>query len=291
MPKQSSPLRYPGGKGSMLPLATQLIRLNNWRGGEYAEPYAGGAGLALNLLYSGNVNELHLNDIDPSIWSFWSAILDHTEDFIELMHTTPVTLDEWANQKTIQSEQLTTDIVKLGFAAFFLNRVNRSGIIRGAGVIGGKEQNGNYLMDCRFNKSGLEHRIRRIIRYRSRINLTNLDAIDFMKEMGKFPESIFLCIDPPYFNKGKKLYTSFYRPEDHAAVAQQVSELENPWIVTYDNTPEIRRLYQNYRQFEFDINYSLQTKRVGTEILIASKGLRVTPDLRENLIKHRRSAA
>src|SRR5690606_25594138 len=120
----------------------------------------------------------------------------------------------------------------LGFAAFFLNRTNRSGIIKGAGVIGGVNQTGNYTIDCRFNKEGLVKRIRRIAKYRSQIALHNIDAVSFMDPAtALIPSDAFLCIDPPYFNKGSSLYTSFYSPDDHAGVAEAVRNLTQQWIV------------------------------------------------------------
>ena len=167
---------------------------------------------------------------------------------------------------------------------FFLNRTNRSGIICGAGVIGGKDQKGSYKINCRFNKEDLIHRIQRIQRYRSRIHLYHQDALDFMRGSRGWTDETFFCIDPPYFNKGSSLYTSFYTPDDHADVARAVLKLKHPWLVTYDDTSEIRRLYSDRRQFVFDINYSLQVKRIGTELLMASKGLRLPPEIRERQV-------
>lgn len=172
------------------------------------------------------------------------------------------------------------DPVSLGFATFFLNRTNRSGIIKGAGVIGGFQQKGRYAIDCRFNREDLTRRIRRMHSYRSRIHLHRLDAIAFLNKDSYFEPDTFFAIDPPYFRKGPYLYTSFYRPEDHAEVADVIRSLRYPWIVTYDMTDEVKNLYRDFRQFEFDINYSVQSKRVGTELLIASRGLRLTPEIR-----------
>lgn len=277
----SSPLRYPGGKSSLFPLMRELIRVNGFDGLPYAEPYAGGCGLALDLLFAGDVTEIHINDLDSSIWSFWHSVLFRTNEFVELIETTPVTLDEWHKQREIQVSKRPVDELKLGFAAFFLNRTNRSGIIKGAGMIGGKEQTGAYKIDCRFNKENLIRRIRRIEKYKDLIFLTNLDAMEFMSNRsGSIPPETFFCIDPPYFNKGSSLYTSFYGPSDHAGVAQLVQSLDNPWVVTYDNVHEVRKLYYSQCQYAFNINYSVQTKRVGTELLIASPKVLVPSTLR-----------
>jgi len=281
----TSPLRYPGGKTCLLDTVGSILKENNLMRRHYAEPYAGGCGLALALLYGGFVSNIHINDIDKGIWSFWHSILNDTESFISLMMATPVTMDEWYRQRNIQVAENISDPMALGFATFFLNRTNRSGIIAGAGVIGGYNQEGNYKLDCRFTKSTLTARIRRIKKYANRIHLHNLDALEFLDHVDQnLPINTFLCIDPPYFNKGSKLYTSFYKPDDHADLATRVMDLQRPWIITYDNADEIKGLYKTRRQFEFHLNYSAATKRVGTEIMIASKGLRMPEELRQQQI-------
>lgn len=277
MSKGTSPLRYPGGKTSMLGLTASILRANNLSRGHYAEPYAGGCGLALALLYGGHVSDIHINDIDPAIWSFWHCVLENYDAFADRIERTPVTISEWMRQREVYRAQVSNPL-DLGFAAFFLNRTNRSGIIKAAGVIGGIGQQGDYKLDCRYNRDDLIRRIGRVHKYKDRIHLTNLDALEFLNRCQKrLPADSLMFIDPPYYGKGAGLYTSFYRPEDHAKVAAEILKVTLPWVVTYDDVPEIRSLYKSRRQFGFDINYSLQNKRVGNEILIASKGLRL-PD-------------
>lgn len=281
MVTSTSPLRYPGGKACLIGPVTDIIKANKLERRHYAEPYAGGCGLALSLLFGGHVSDIHINDIDQGIWSFWHSVLNETMELVKLIELTPVTMDEWHRQKEILRAPDNSSPLELGFATFFLNRTNRSGIIKGAGVIGGLQQQGNYKLDCRFNKDDLTRRIQRIRRYRKQINLHNLDALDFLKMTEEsLPKQTFLCIDPPYYNKGSSLYTSFYHPEDHKALCDVVLKLDRPWIITYDNAPEIKDLYLKRRQYEFDLNYSVQTKRLGTEVMIVSKGLRMPDYLR-----------
>jgi len=280
MPLATSPLRYPGGKSCMLGPISRILRGNKLERGHYAEPYAGGCGLALSLLFSGFVSDIHINDIDRSIWSFWHSVLNDTEQFIKLMERTPITIKEWKRQRRVIRSS-NTDPMALGFAAFFLNRTNRSGIIKRGGVIGGLEQNGNYEIDCRFNKEELARRIRRIAKYRGRINLHRKDAIKFINHVeNNLPPQTFLYLDPPYFQKGSRLYTSFYKRKDHEKVADRILQLTSPWILTYDYCEEIHDLYVARRQYQFSLNYSAHTKRLGTELLIASKGLRIPDDFR-----------
>lgn len=265
-------------------LTSTVMRLNGLERGHYAEPFAGGCGLALSLLYEGLVAEIHVNDLDPAIWSFWHSVLFETDAMVAKIEETPVTVQEWMRQRDINRDPGGQTSLNLGFSAFFLNRTNRSGIIKGGGVIGGLDQTGNYKIDCRYNVEDLVRRMRRIARYNDRINLTNLDAIEFLNGCSSLPTNSLLFIDPPYFKKGPGLYTSFYQAEDHAILADNVLDLQTPWVVTYDDVPQIRGLYRDRRQFCFDINYSLQEKRIGTELLIASKGLRMPEEARSRQV-------
>jgi DNA adenine methylase len=285
MPLVTSPLRYPGGKACLLGPVSHILRLNKLERGHYAEPYAGGCGLALALLFNGFVSDIHINDIDRSIWAFWNVVLNHTEEFIRLMERTPITLKQWRKQRKVISEPDAADTMDLAFATFFLNRTNRSGIIKRGGVIGGLDQTGDYTIDCRFNKLELARRMRRIRKYRNQIHLHRKDALKFIDHVeNKLPPETFLCIDPPYFHKGSSLYTSFYKRDDHEKVADRILELQSPWILTYDHCDEIHELYTERRQFQFSLNYSVQTKRVGSELLIASKGLRIPDELRASQV-------
>lgn len=271
-----SPLRYPGGKTRISELVSDFISVNSLEGTHYAEPYAGGSGLALSLLYGGYVSDIHINDIDDGIWAFWSCVLNDTDGLLEKLEGTPITLDEWEKQREIWKTGRYQTKLDLGFATFFLNRTNRSGIIRNAGMIGGREQSGKYKIDCRFNKTQLGNRIRQVARYRERIHLTNRDAVEFMAKSKKnLPSETFFYFDPPYYSKGASLYTNFYREGDHSRIAKAILGLPQPWILTYDKIDEIKSLYSARRRYCLDINYSVNVKRQASELLITSKGLRI----------------
>ena len=287
MKKIYSPLRYPGGKSKLSGLTAQILADNKLSNGHYVEPYAGGAGLALSLLFNEHVSDIHINDLDISIWSFWHCVLKKNKELNELIQLTPVNMDEWYKQKEIQANPKKYSVLEIGFATFFLNRTNRSGIIN-AGVIGGRSQNGNYKIDCRYNIEDLVERIQKIRKYKTRIHLSRLDALKFMqKKQKELPKRTLFYIDPPYFNQGSSLYKSFYGPDDHKFVSEIITKFKKPWIITYDNVPQISFLYKNFRQFTFNINYSVNSKRVGTELLITSKGLKVPKKQFLNLALHK----
>jgi len=268
MPTTDTPLRYPGGKSQLIPFVIELMRTNDLFYGEYAEPFAGGAGIAIKLLLDDYVSRIHLNDFDPAIYALWHSIVHETDQLCELLHSTEITIDEWHSQREIYFSAKRMTKLKKGFATLFLNRTNRSGIIK-AGVIGGLEQKSEYSLDCRFNKLDLTRKIQRIGARREQISLTNLDAAKFITEiiptMGK---DTLVNLDPPYFAKGQDLYTNFYNPEDHAQLAKAVAKIKRRWMVTYDDTPEIRQLYSKYPTFSTKLNYSAQVKRIGTELLV-----------------------
>jgi DNA adenine methylase len=272
-----SPLRYPGGKQILGKIVGHLISLNGATGGTYAEPYAGGAGVALGLLFGEHVDRVLINDRDTRIYSFWRSVLNSTEHFIELLHKTPTSVKEWARQRNIYQHPSRHSQLTVGFAAFYLNRCNRSGIIATGGPIGGQDQKGRWKIDARFNREELERRIRKIALYRERICVTKKDAIDFVAEdiaALKPADRPFVYLDPPYYGKGRDLYLSFYEHDDHAELARlMMRQKKFPWIMSYDNVPQIAKLYRDLRQVRFSLDYSARERREGSEVLIFRRDL------------------
>ncbi|MBD0411724.1 DNA adenine methylase [Pseudoalteromonas distincta] len=262
-----SPLRYPGGKSKLTAYVVETLKLNNLQGGTYVEPFAGGCAIAWYLLLEGHVKKVWINDLDPSIYAFWYCVLYKTEDLCKLITETEVTISEWHRQKAIQGCG-NSNILELGFSTFFLNRTNRSGIIK-AGVIGGLEQDGDYLLDCRFNKEKLIAKIKAIAERQSDILLGNVDAVRFIEEYLPNIEGKYLVnIDPPYYVKGKGLYQNFFEHEDHYRLYESVKKIQQPWIVTYDDAPEICGIYSEFEPQHFGLTYTAQIKRKGSEVII-----------------------
>lgn len=271
-----SPLRYPGGKNKLAAFIAQVCKDNNIDG-HYVEPYSGGASVALFLLLEGFVNHITINDMDRSLYAFWYSILNHSYEFIKRIETTPISINEWHNQREIQKYKKNIDLFDLGFSTFYLNRTNRSGIIT-AGVIGGQEQNGNYLMNCRFNKDGLIKRIKRIASRSEHITLYNLDALVLMENIDSPVENTLVYFDPPYYNKASSLYMNHYDPLDHIHVRDGITRLPYLWVVSYDNTKEISSLYNNFSIKEFEFKHTAYKSRVGKEIMFFSDKLAL-PDI------------
>lgn len=272
MPVTDTPLRYPGGKSQLTPFVVELMRENDLFYGEYAEPFAGGAGIACSLLFDGYVSKIHVNDLDPAVHAFWVSAVQNTEAFIRKLERTPVTIKEWRRQRSIHTAGL-GDALERGFAAFFLNRTNRSGIING-GVIGGLNQTGAYPLDCRFHKANLVKKLERLGAHADQISVTALDALEFIKTFRKARAPTLINIDPPYYVRGPELYGNWFTDEDHVALASAVSKIKPFWMLTYDKAPEIRELYDVYPCFTNDLRYSAQVKRTGTELLVLDPRLK-----------------
>jgi Site-specific DNA methylase len=271
-----SPLRYPGGKGKLSFYIQLLFEYNLLTDGHYIEPYAGGASVSLALLFNEYASEIHINDYDYNVYCFWKSAIDRTEELCELIDSTPVNMETWRQQKEIQAKPSSHSQLKVGFSTFFLNRTNRSGILK-AGVIGGNGQTGEWKIDARYNKSELINRITKIGRYKERINLYNLDAVELIKQLkSKLPKKSLYYFDPPYYKKGKELYINFYDHSDHVKVSSMIRSLKNKfWLVSYDNNEHIKELYSSFRQQVYDLNYHAHTANKGSEILIFSDNLLV----------------
>lgn len=275
-----SPLRYPGGKARLTQHVIDLIEMNGLVGGHYVEPYAGGAGIAIPLLYLEFASHLHLNDLNPSVYAFWKSVLDHGDEMARMVREAPLTVEEWRRQRTIQFQHDSPNTLELGFSTFYLNRTSRSGIIRG-GVIGGVNQDGKWKIDARYNREALAMRIEKIASYRSRISLYNMDAADLIKSvLPVVPQRSLVYLDPPYYENGSKLYQNSYVHEDHANIADQVSEIPQPWIVSYDNVEPIRQFYSAYRQQTFGLRYSAQRVYEGVEVMVYGDGLKIPGQVR-----------
>ncbi|WP_312948088.1 DNA adenine methylase [Superficieibacter sp.] len=271
-----TPLRYPGGKGKLSYYVKSLLDENSITDGYYVEPYAGGAAIAIDLVMNEYVRNVIINDADPAVYSFWYSVINDTDALCSMIETCSVTMDTWYHQKDIINSSDTKSPLELGFAAFFLNRTNRSGILK-AGVIGGKEQLGDWKMDVRFNKADLTSRIRAISNYRNRIKTTNLDAAKLLsniKDVTSGSDNLLVYLDPPYYVKGQDLYRNYYEHEDHVNVKNALckSGIKN-WLVSYDNAEEIKKIYEAFRQSEYSLSYTAQSKRVGEEVMIFSDSL------------------
>jgi len=276
-----SPLRYPGGKVSLYDFLKKILKQNTIIDGVYAEGFAGGAGAALKLLMLEEVKEIYLNDKDYFIFKFWDSVLNNTEQLLQIINDTNITIDEWNYRKEIlKSEEIQSNIsdVEIAFTTFFLNRCNRSGILK-AGVIGGKGQEGIWKIDARYNKKDLMKRIEKISLYKERIHLSNKDVITFFDDLKKknFKENeILYYLDPPYVVQGKELYLQYFNELDHIRLAKYLQlKMKNVWITSYDDHPLVHSIYKEVTKNIFEFNYYANKTKIGRELVLASKNCKM----------------
>ena len=272
-----SPLRYPGGKGKLSPFIKYIMLSNGINGGTYVEPYAGGAGIACDLVLSGVASKVIINDADKAVWAFWHSILSEPERFCREIDAAPISIAEWRRQKEIFKTEI-SDIFALGFATFYLNRTNVSGVISG-GIIGGMEQQGKYKISARFTKRTLIQRIEAIAQYSGVISLYNCDALVFMTSiLPSVEKKVLIYLAPPYYEKGQALYRNYYNTEDHKTIAKFVKRLKVPWICSYDNVPSILQMYKQIQRYEYGIPYSAKKHYTGGEVIFFSNMIKI-PDI------------
>jgi DNA adenine methylase len=277
----SSPLRYPGGKSSVAGLLSQIRSINGLGGLAVAEPFAGGAGASLGLLYLEETPEIYINDADPAIHDFWWALVKRPKAFVRLLMSKRINLAEWRRQRDVYRSRGRVGRLRRGFAAFFLNRCNRSGIIVNGGPIGGIRQQGPWKVNARFNKHDLKARCSRVGEYRERIHVSCRDGIDFIRRMSGNATMFF--VDPPYFVKGHTLYLNAVDEAYHRALANELRRMEGrAWVLTYDDCPAIRQMYAGWAQVRpFSLRYAASERRQGKEVLITPMGLRL-PESQES---------
>jgi DNA adenine methylase len=269
--RNPSPLRYPGGKANFKEIIEHSILENGLEGCRYFEPFAGGAGAALSLLFEEVVSDIHLNDKDPAVYAFWKAVIGHNEQFCELIQSACLSVDEWYRQKEIYQTSRVGCHLELGFSFFYLNRTNRSGILK-AGPIGGYDQTGNYKIDARFNKEALCERVKRIGLYADQIHLTKQEAWKFLKKnFDKYADGAYFYIDPPYYIKGQRLYEKYFVRKDHEDLAALLGQYKDKqWLLSYDDVEEINEIYRNNGRYRIDLSYSVAGARKASEIIIAA---------------------
>ena len=240
----------------------------------------------MELLITGVVRRVLINDISPHVFAFWMSVLHHTDELCRRIREVPLSVEEWDCQKEVFRRPANASTLELGFSCFYLNRTNRSGILNG-GLIGGRNQQGKWLMDARFNREDLVRRIVKIANCGGRIEVSCADAVEFLRgRSSEFGATDLIYVDPPYFEKGRMLYYDAYGPEDHGAVAEVLAQLDGlRWVVSYDDVDAIRSLYAFAPSLlRYSIGYSARSRTQGHEVMFFSKGMAIpelVPPLRD----------
>jgi DNA adenine methylase len=270
-----SPLRYPGGKARLAPFIADLVRAQPRRPTIYAEPFAGGAGAALKLLVDEVVEGICINDLNPGIAAFWRCVFFDTDAFIRKLQRATISIPAWHRHRRIYLEPDGRSDLELGFATFFLNRCNRSGILT-ARPIGGLDQTGAWKLNARYDAAKLTDRIRYIGEYRDRVQVSQLDARDFIRKTAEASERVMLYVDPPYIVQGDDLYLDRLSYSDHQELARVLGDSSLQWFMTYDCDDRITDdLYPDLRCAQFNIKHTAHLQHVGSEYMVFSDAVEI----------------
>lgn len=259
----------------MGPYMVQLLAAQPVRPDAYAEPFAGGAGVALYLLTEEEVRSIYLNDLNPGIAAFWRSVFNYTEEFAQRVKWAEVSLAAWHTASDVYRNPLGKSDLELGYATFFLNRCNRSGILT-ARPIGGLHQTGAWKIDARFNRGELAQRIRRLGRYRHRVFISAMDGRDFIRSLAPLRERVLVYVDPPYLGQGDDLYLNSLTDEDHAELARTLRRSPLPWMLTYDVDQRVtNELYKELNTAEFSLAHTAHVQGIGAEYMVFGPRLAV----------------
>jgi DNA adenine methylase len=278
VPEMINPLRYPGAKRSLVDYIDELLTANHLQGCCFFEPYAGSAAVGLDLLQRQHIGDLILCEKDILLYAFWECVFRETDTLCNRIVETPITIETW-QQLNIYRQITSLDqanLCDLGFAGLFFNRTNFSGILK-ANPIGGINQTSQYDISCRFNKPKIIEIIRHLSTFRASVEVHYGDALQFMRTQNArfIRQNCFAYFDPPYYEKGSKIYRHYYANQDHITLAQYVREIRHlDWIISYDDAPFICSLYGDtgaqYQPFFLDYTCASKVRAQGQELLISN---------------------
>lgn len=278
-----NPLRYPGAKSKLVPYIQQLLEVENLTGCTFYEAYAGSAAVSFGLLEKGVIGKSVINELDPLIYNFWYSVMNHPNELVRMIEVTNITIATWEEMSHYRNSEYLEDktSLQIGFAGLFLNRTNFSGILK-ANPLGGLEQTSAYKIDCRFNKARISESILKLANFADRVELHNLDALTFLKNHTKYRRNnnTFVYIDPPYYEKGPSLYRYYYDDRQHRELANFIKKKAYPWLVSYDDSAVIQKMYKKNRKQPIYLDYSVNTKRTAKELLISN--LEIPPMSQKN---------
>jgi len=236
---QRSPFRYPGGKTWLIPTVRQWLKQENKIAAELIEPFAGGAIVSLTAAFEKMAEKITMVEMDEEIAAVWEVILKGENKWLaDKIYSYDLT---HANVKA-ELENPSKKLQDIAFCTILKNRVFHGGILaKGSGMIKHGE-NGKGIASRWYPKT-LRDRILAINYVKDKINFKSGDAFQILEQNINNTNAYFF-IDPPYTIAGKRLYTYFQ--VDHERLFELTSQLKGKFMLTYDDTPEIRRLADKF---------------------------------------------
>jgi DNA adenine methylase len=235
---QRSPFRYPGGKTWLIPTVRKWLRQEK-PVEHLIEPFAGGGIVSLTAAFESLAKQITMVEIDEEVAAVWEVILNSKNEWLANKIVNFELTYENVNKELTNQEKETTDIA---FCTILKNRIFHGGIIaKGSGMIKNGE-NGKGIASSWYAKT-LADRIRAINLVKNKIDFLQADAFKIIEENSR-DKHVFFFIDPPYTIAGKRLYTHF--EIDHEKLFYLASRIEGKFMLTYDDSEEIRKLAHKY---------------------------------------------
>ncbi len=262
MPKLAkSPLRYPGGKSRALKHILPLIPVNI---SEFREPFVGGGSvfLAIRSIFQNRIHTYWINELNYELYCFWKQVRDNVPDLVStLTDTRANTADgralfkELTKTKELLSQNRTLlSEFERAVRFFVLNRITFSGVVDSGGY-------SPAAYEKRWTASSIT-RIEQVAPYLADVKITCGDYAELLFQKG---EDVFIFLDPPYWKAtASKLYgvkgtlhTSF----DHEQFAENMKRCPHKWLITYDDSPIIRELFNFAEIRQWSLQYGMNNYR------------------------------
>lgn len=264
--------RYPGGKGK---LSTIIVnRILAMDGCDYCEPFFGGGSIGLRLIEKKvPFRKYHFNDIDAGIISIWKSVYLYPELLKQRINEVKISVGLFFDIKNalLNNNILPKDkegVVDLAVKKIAVHQMSYSGLgTQAGGPIGGLSQRSDYSVDCRWSP---RYMCKKIDRINSELQGLNIDFTcdSYADVLGRTMDETLIYLDPPYYTKGSELYQYKFSEKDHELLAYLLKKSGSIWLLSYDNCAEIKHLYNWATIEEIKVNYTINTIRNNTELLI-----------------------
>ena len=262
MKKWKTPLRYPGGKSKAMNklFVDQNMPVDHIT--EYREPFLGGGSPAIAFAKMYPDTPVWVNDKYYNLYCFWKMLQEQGD---KLYATVMDMRKEYDTEETAKKmfDRIRKDIdeqddmFEIAWRMYIINKCSFSGLTESSSF--------SKLASVRnwteTNMQSLPY-FSRLIQY---WKITNLDYSELLTN----DKNTFVFLDPPYDLKkdytlagsdGESLYGkkgSMHKGFNHVEFADKLNQHESMMMVTYNSNENIRKLFEGWRQTEWDLTYSM----------------------------------
>lgn len=255
---QRSPFRYPGGKTWLIPIVRKWLQQSN-EPKRLVEPFAGGGIVGLTAAFENLANHVTMVEKDEEVAAVWEVILNGQNQWLA---NRILNFELNAENLNAELENPTKELRDVAFCTILKNRTFHGGIIcKGSGPL--KHGENGKGIHSRWYPKTLHRRISAIDLIKENITFKTGDAFEELDRY-KNETDIYFFIDPPYTKAGKRLYTYF--DIDHEELFRLTSQLRGRFMLTYDDTREIRDLANKfnllYREIPMKTTHHIEKQEI-----------------------------